>query len=353
MKVGDIFVALGFKVDDKNLKQFDGGIRSLSSNMLAAVGSITAGLYALDRFVESSTTAATKIATVGEQTGLSTTELQKLAYAANDANTAFSFDGALAGLANLRKSIYDIQMGKGNNSAWNILGIDPTGKGIEQIINELAEKTNGMDRARATDLLNQIGLGGDYLKLLQEIYQNPNYVNEKGLPFAISPEDLATLTEADRLLNNMWKNLSLMKSETTVGLFKSFKFAKGYAGLPSDTKQELNPLFEMAARYFGLDGIIMAKNAFSWSRGLSKNAISLANLTPEQMKEANIPFEDTLLFRGLQNTFTSLQDAERNSRTGDTNVTVNVNGVQDPEAVGEAVQRYIQEAQDQRPGSLR
>ncbi|TDE17718.1 hypothetical protein [Dyadobacter psychrotolerans] len=336
MNVGSIFVALGFKVDDKNLKQFDGGIRGLSSNMLAAVGSITAGLYALDRFVESSTTAAAKIANIGEQTGLGTTELQKFAYAANNANSAFSFDSALSGLANLRKSIYDIQMGKGNNSAWNILGIDPTGKDIEQIINELAEKTNGMDRARATDLLNQTGLGGDYLKLLQEIYQNPNYVNQTGLPLAISPDDLATLAEADRLLNNMWKNLSLMKSQATVSLFK---WAEGLGDprYENNRVQEVKDWWEFVKEGAGnkVDGGV------NWLKEMAQ-------------PEADIPFEDTLLYKGLKNSLSFLEEADRNVRTaqGDTNVTINVNGVQDPDAVGEAVQRHIQEAQDQRPARL-
>jgi len=336
VSVGDIFVALGFKVDSRALKGFDSDIQGLTANMVATTGAIAGALYGLERFVSSSTEAGAKIANVAEQTGIGTSELQKLAYAANAANSSFSFDNALNGLAALRKSLYDISVGKGNNSAWQILGIDPNGKTPTQLISELAQATHGLDRARATDLLDQTGLGKEYLRLLEEVYNNPNFIEQTGGPLVISDKDIATLAEGDRILNNIWKTIQMIKAEVTVGLFDKFK------GVQADleTERENQRAAKPAKPEYLFPGLMNPIDNFLglFSSGSSKTS----------------PTNPQYLFPDANNAIDRmLQNNNNATNTGDTNVQITVNGAEDPQQTASVIQDYIQAAQDQRARSMK
>ena len=343
VNVGDIFVALGFKVDDKELKQFDGGVRNLTGNILATTGAVAGAIYAVSRFISSSTTAAASIRNVAQETGIATDELQKVAYAANAANSAFSFDQAVNGIANLRKSLYDIQFNGGKNGVWGVLGIDPNGKDIDQILDQLSQKLHGMDRARASDLLDQTGLGRGYLSLLEEMYNNPNFVDQTGGPLVISDKDIATLAEADRILNNIWKTVQMIKAKVTVGLFNGFgagneKADTGAAAVKSD--------FDNKGGYFAGMGE-QFKNALSWYK------------SDHTDPNANLPFTESMLGQGIKNSLVWLKEAEKNANnglpifTGDTNVQITINGAEDPKVTADVVQEYIQAAQDQRAKAMK
>lgn len=77
--VGDLYVALGFKVDDSKLKSFDQNIKSLRNNFLGLVAETAGAIYAVDRFnagLKNSLTTAQSLSNFTKDTGLNNYKLQ-------------------------------------------------------------------------------------------------------------------------------------------------------------------------------------------------------------------------------------------------------------------------------------
>jgi len=90
MKLGELFMTLGFDVDDKKLKEFDASVKSVAGSMAKTVAVVTGALYAIDRFTAGTIRNATAMASFNNQTGLSTKELMRWQSAAQLSNLNIS-----------------------------------------------------------------------------------------------------------------------------------------------------------------------------------------------------------------------------------------------------------------------
>ncbi|MGH9864502.1 MAG: hypothetical protein ACRD4H_03735, partial [Candidatus Acidiferrales bacterium] len=79
MQLGQLFIALGFDVDDKKLKEFredlKGGLEGLLKISAAAGGAI----YGIDRFIDGAISSAVALRNISLETGLATEAVQRLA----------------------------------------------------------------------------------------------------------------------------------------------------------------------------------------------------------------------------------------------------------------------------------
>ncbi len=168
MKVGELFVFLGFQVDDKQLKNFDNGIKGLVKQLdLTKVGAIAA-VYAMDRFIESSVAGAVALYNFNQQTAISTQSLQAWQAAAHGANPALGIDEIAQSIQTLENNLLEIRkFGSGNASPFAWLKIDIAhGANAINVLEQLREKVQNVDRITAVNLIQKMGLSPGFINIL-------------------------------------------------------------------------------------------------------------------------------------------------------------------------------------------
>lgn len=123
--IGELFVSLGFDVDDQKLKGFNDGIRSLTNDMLKFAGITSLSLGGLAYFMSGSANAATAMQNFNIQTGASIEGLQKFAAVVRQTNPAETFESSLAAAKNLNNYLTEARMGQRGMNELNMLGFTP------------------------------------------------------------------------------------------------------------------------------------------------------------------------------------------------------------------------------------
>ncbi len=166
MKVGEIFMSLGFDVDDRKLDNFDDKIKSLTANMARLALGAVAAVYAVDRFVQSSIRGAAALRNFNIQTGLSADELQRWQAAGTLSNIALSADDVTASIIALTQNLAQIRLGGGNVAPFQLLGIDIANQDAFSVLKQVRESIQGLDRPTAVNLLQQMGINPGMLNTL-------------------------------------------------------------------------------------------------------------------------------------------------------------------------------------------
>jgi Phage tail lysozyme len=123
--IGELFVSLGFDVDDQKLKNFNDGIRNLSNDMLKFAGISSLSLAGLAYFMSGSANAATAMQNFNIQTGQSIDGLQKFIAVMRQTNPAETFESGLAAAKNLNTYLTEARMGQRSMMELNMLGFTP------------------------------------------------------------------------------------------------------------------------------------------------------------------------------------------------------------------------------------
>ena len=168
MNIGELFIALGFDVDDSKLKSFDDGIKSLTKDFAVVTGATTAALYGFEVFIDTAVRASVALYNFNQQTDLSTTSLQQWQAAATAANPALTVDQVTSSIAALENNLVEIRkFGGGNASPFLWLGIDIShGQTAIDILEELRAKVGQLDRATAVNLIQKMGLSPGFINVL-------------------------------------------------------------------------------------------------------------------------------------------------------------------------------------------
>lgn len=227
--VGELFIFLGFKVDDKQLQNFSKGVKNLNQGFdLTKVAAATA-IYGIDRFVETATQGAVALYNFTQQTGLSAQALQQWEYAAHTANPALGINNIAQSIQNLQNNLVEIRrFGAGNSAPFAFLGLDIAhGQNALDILDELHNKLkNGLvDRPLVTNLLGKLGIDPGFINLLEK---SDTEYNKFMQSLRQSPEQIAGLQKfAEKIAAFKW-NLEQLKSNITAEFLPALnKFLKG------------------------------------------------------------------------------------------------------------------------------
>jgi phosphate uptake regulator len=218
MKLGEFFIALGIKGNTKELDKTDKQMqqlekhsksleeknkkltastdnfsKSLRANMqamrtmaLAVVGTI--GM--LDRMANAFYRANQQAITFSRTTGVGLGTLNKYASASSLVNYNATREGMAASLSNVAGNLLDIQMGRGDVSPYQELAffggkaINPYGKSVEQIVEEVREAIKGVDDIKAVNIIQRMGFSADDLMMLRMTKEEMAEVNN----LFLSPE---------------------------------------------------------------------------------------------------------------------------------------------------------------------
>lgn len=169
MSVGELFVSLGFDVDDGKLKAFNESIKTASGELLKLSAIATGGLYALNAFLEGSVSRAFGIKNFATETGQASEGLQRFQSVVNQVNASISTSEAASKYRALADAMTDItQQGGGGALARLTGGAFHIGMREEEVIEAIrnykqqfiAENGGGQIGVAAhARLLDQIGVG--------------------------------------------------------------------------------------------------------------------------------------------------------------------------------------------------
>lgn len=169
MSIGELFVSLGFDVDDGKLKSFNESIKTASGELLKLSAIATGGLYALNAFLEGSLNRAFGIKNFQTETGQAAEGLLRFQSAVNQVNASISTDEAGAKYRALADAMTDIsQQGGGGALARLTGGAFHIGMKEEDVIEAIRNykqtfiQQNGGGQigvAAHARLLDQIGVG--------------------------------------------------------------------------------------------------------------------------------------------------------------------------------------------------
>lgn len=165
MKAGELFVQLGVKADLVTLKDFAGAIQNLSLDAVGLVAEIGGISFALADIAREAVNASVGFDLFAARTGQSWKELQQWQIVAQQVNV--SAEEVTSSVESLTKQMADIRLGHGNIFPWQALGIDPRNKDAFKVLDELRTRIKGLDRPLAQNILGQLGISPNMIKLLE------------------------------------------------------------------------------------------------------------------------------------------------------------------------------------------
>lgn len=172
MNVGSLFVALGFDVDDKKLKEFQGEVTQLRNNLFKVAGVAAGAVYGVNRFVSGSANEAVRLQNLAEQTGFAADEVQRLYNVAGRLNTEITLDDTINAFRSLSDSIAEMTMGEGAIGIAGQLGIlinndtDPLDV-INQLRANFQKNVQSWGYARTVNMMEQLGLGREFVESIK------------------------------------------------------------------------------------------------------------------------------------------------------------------------------------------
>lgn len=198
MKIGDLFISLGFKVEGKDkLDDADRSMRTATLKAGALAIAINAINYAFLRMVDAGRQAAVEFKNFAAATGLSADELKRWQQAAeiNDVSGAEIADT----VKNLQKETAEIRLGRGNIAPFQLLGISPTQDPFA-ILRDLRARIRELPPEMARVIAGQMGISDNVFQMLRAANLELDRLDEK---YRMTEKEQADLIE----LNRAWKDL--------------------------------------------------------------------------------------------------------------------------------------------------
>lgn len=221
MKIGELFLALGFDVDDKKLDSFEGKIDKLKTNLAISAAKALAAVWAIDKFTAGSIKSSTALANFHNQTKLSVQSLQKWMAVAQMKNLSASADTVLASVKAIQDNLTQIKLGGGNVTPFQMLGIDVRGKDAFSVLEQIREKIKGLDRNVAVNLMQQLGIDPTMLETLQLTREE---FDALGNQFIRSQEATDRIMRLGHSINRLKMNFSLWKDQLVSELAPSIEW---------------------------------------------------------------------------------------------------------------------------------
>lgn len=163
MSVGELFISLGFDVDERKLREFDSSVKEVRNNLLKMSAVATGAVYALNAFMEGSALNAVKLRNFTMQTGESAAALQKWQAVIHATNPAVGIDEAFNKYKAFNEYIRATRF-EGGGVALSALGVtvEPQDK-IDQILEKvrvkLPEARKHWSPSQISKFLDDMGIG--------------------------------------------------------------------------------------------------------------------------------------------------------------------------------------------------
>ena len=167
MKLDELFVALGFKVDDKDLKKVEGTLNDVKKSALGFKIAIGAVAFGLSRMISNTIQGTAELEKFSQTTGLAIDKLLAWQEAGQKIDLTLGADTIKNSIVSLQKNLDEIKLGRGDIGAFQILGVDIAGKDAFQVLENLRSALGNVDNSVAKNLIGRMGLDPSFLTLLK------------------------------------------------------------------------------------------------------------------------------------------------------------------------------------------
>lgn len=214
MRIGELFIALGFDVDDKKLREFDQNLKDTLGSMTKLSAGAGAALYGFNKFLEGSIATATALENFNTITDESIDSLQKWQVVATMKNTAMSVDQVTSSIMALDGAISDVAMGKGPSGAFSMLNIDVRGKTAFQVLEDMRrnfdENVKRWGHRQTVSLMMETGIDPGMVAAIRSTREEFDRIAEGRL---LSPEAQQKLVELGQKIQGVEKDFKLFKDQ--------------------------------------------------------------------------------------------------------------------------------------------
>lgn len=219
-KTGEKFAKGQIKIGDivKGVtKGFQGGKLAVGAFATALVGA----MVVVDKIGYKLAQTQQKFISFQRQTGISLDTLNKYASASASVNLGATPEAMAGSLQRVAQNLFDIRMGRGDISPYQELGffggtaINPYGKSVEQIIEELRHALKGVSDIQATNIITRMGFSPEDLIMLRMSREE----FEKIQSIYLSPEKQEALNRFGLQMRSIKETFRLWGQEILVYLF--------------------------------------------------------------------------------------------------------------------------------------
>ncbi|MCK5611972.1 hypothetical protein KAR91_59430 [Candidatus Pacearchaeota archaeon] len=190
MKIGELFVALGFQVDQKKIDNYNVGLSTTRLKALSVAAAISAATLAVVKFSDASVRYAVTLKNFAIQTGLSIDALERWRFVAEQNDV--SGEELINTIKGIQRAQAEIKLGAGNIRPWQLLGINPNDNPFT-ILEKIRGSIKNLDPALAASVLGQLGIGQNFLNILKASNLEFDKLNEKFLLTKQERQDLIAL----------------------------------------------------------------------------------------------------------------------------------------------------------------
>ena len=297
----EIFIALGFKVNNKDLDETEEKVKKVTWNVKKMALRFIGAVVAIDRMANAMAKVNQQFINFNKQTGLSLQQANKLAGAAMLTNYTMTPEETMQSIQALEGQLAQIRLGQGNVAPFQILGISPVGKNAFDVIEDLRRAIKGIDDMTATNLIQQMGLSPEFITLLRLSKQEMQELAQRAAEFQLSPEEREKMQGYALELKRVHVELAFLKDKALLALWPIFnQFVKGLTTMLSVVVKFRWALLAIGSAVIGVGG------KFVPFLGLIKGAIASVALLAGKFLLLYLILEDIAYFLSGKNSLLGL-----------------------------------------------
>lgn len=214
----EIFVALGFKVDDKKVKDFDNSLKTTIGSLRRLITVASGAVIAVDRMTNALLKANQAYISFNQQTGLSIDNMNRLIGAGMLSNYNLTPESMMSSVQALQSNLAAIRIGQGNIAPFQMLGINTLGKNATQIIEDLRVALQGIDDATAVNIIQQMGLSPEMLSMLRLTTAEVARLNAAANKYMLNDKQRQALNQTAMELRLVHMEMSYLKDRALIAI---------------------------------------------------------------------------------------------------------------------------------------
>jgi hypothetical protein len=226
--IGKVFSSLGESLNNKGLKDFGGKFDEVADAAGAVitpilgvvqgvikVGAVVAATtFAIDRMTVSLLKNNQAFINFQRQTGLSMGKSADIMQAGMLSDINMKPETIMQSMQAVQSNLSQIPLGKGNIEPFQLLGISPLGKDANQIFDDLREAIKGLDDMTATNIIQEMGFSPEMITVLR--MTNEELAQTQQL--MLSPQQRTALQGYSTELRKIHMGFELLKDKALIAI---------------------------------------------------------------------------------------------------------------------------------------
>lgn len=209
------------KEERQRLKRRQQAYQEFARTVRNTILGISGAVYGVMKFTQATRERALEYRDFQRQTGLSVEGLQQYQAAAQITGSQMTGTDVTRDITNLQQRLVDVEFGQGDLFPYKMLGISAATKDAMAVIEALRRSIQGLDDARALNLIERMGLSADWLHILRQSREEFERIRATML----SKEQVSGMTQLALTFRRIGFSLSNLKDQMTAfvgGILSTF-----------------------------------------------------------------------------------------------------------------------------------